>query len=230
MNWLLIIILAVIVGNVLWGYKKGFMSVVISLVSWVVVLIACNVLTPVVAEGILDNTPLAEVVQEAVNGQLNAAVDGVVSDALDNETIAEIEAQIPEQILAVILGEHESFADLIASGKEEIQVDTTGVASAAAQLIALMIVLIITRVALVVVEKVLNLVAKLPLIGQANALLGVIAGALKGLVWCWVVLAVIAMLTYTGANTELIAMVNESAILTWLYENNLIMSALSGVL
>ena len=72
-------------------------------------------------------------------------------------------------------------------------------------------------------EKFLDLVAKLPLIGQANTLLGIAAGALKGLVWVWVVFTVIAVLTYTGANTELMTMVNESQILTWLYANNPIM-------
>ena len=30
MNWLLIIVLALIAGNVIWGYKKGFMKVVLS--------------------------------------------------------------------------------------------------------------------------------------------------------------------------------------------------------
>ena len=70
----------------------------------------------------------------------------------------------------------------------------------------------------------------LPLIGQANTLLGIAAGALKGLVWCWVVLTIIAVLAYTGANTELIALVNGSQILTWLYENNPILMVVGKVL
>ena len=229
MNWLLIVILAVIIGNVVWGYKMGFMRVALSLVSWIIVLIACYIATPVVADVIMDSTPLAEIVQETVTEQLNEAIDGVVDGVIDNSAIAEVEAKLPEQLKEAILGEHESIADLITS-TGDIKVDTTQLAEGAAYLIALIIVLIVTRIALIIVEKVLGLVGKLPLIGQANTLLGIAAGAVKGFVWCWVVLAVIAMLAYTGANTELIALVNESQILTWLYENNPMMSVLSEVL
>ena len=229
MNWLLIVILAVIIGNVVWGYKMGFMRVVLSLVSWVIVLVACYVATPVVADVIMDNTPLAEIVQETVTEKLNETIDEVVDGVIDNSAIAEIETQLPEQLKDAILGEHESISDLITS-TGDIQVDTTELAEGAAYLIALIVVLIVTRVALFVVEKVLGLVNKLPLIGQANTLLGIAAGAVKGLVWTWVVLTVIAMLAYTGANTDLIALVNESPILTWLYENNLITIVLAEVL
>ncbi|MBQ8624820.1 MAG: CvpA family protein [Agathobacter sp.] len=232
MNWLLIVILAVVIGNVVWGYKMGFLKVALSLVSWVIVLIACHVVTPVVADAIIDNTPLAEVIQETVSEKLNEVVDevaGGVADAIDTEAIAEIEAKLPEQLKASILGEHESVADLITS-TGEVEVDTTELANGAAYLIGLIIVLIVTRIALMVVEKVLGLVSKLPLIGQADTILGIAAGALKGLVWGWVVLTVIAMLAYTGANTDLIALVNESEILLWLYENNPIMMVVSKVL
>ena len=232
MNWLLIVILAVVIGNVIWGYKKGFLRVALSLVSWVVVMIACYVATPVVADVIIDNTPLAEVIQETVTEHLDevmAEVVGGVTEAIDGEAIAEIEAKLPEQIKGAILGEHESVADLITS-TGAIEVDTTELANGAAYLIGLVIVLVVTRIALMIVERILSLVAKLPLIGQADTLLGIAAGAVKGLVWGWVVLIVIAMLTYTGANTDLIALVNESEILLWLYENNPIMMVVSKVL
>ncbi len=229
MNWLLIVILALIIGNVAWGYKKGFMRVALSLVSWIIVLIACYVVTPGIADAIIEHTSLAEVVQEAVNERLNEALDEVIDGTLNNEAIAQVEAKLPEQLRETLLGEHDSLADLV-TGTGDISVDTTELANGAAYLIALIIVLIITRVALIIVEKVLNLVAKLPLIGQANTLLGVAAGALKGFVWCWVVLTVIAMLAYTGANTDLIALVSESPILIWLYEHNPIMGVLSQAL
>ncbi len=232
MNWLLIAILLILVGNLIWGWKKGFISVAISLVSWVVVLVACYIATPIVSGVILEATPLAEIIQETVSEELNEVVDKAIegaAGALNQEAIAEIEAQIPEQIKASILGEHENIADLITSAGD-IQIDTTALAETASYLIALVIVMIVTRIALVVVEKALNLVAKLPLIGEANALLGIGAGIAKGVIWCWVVMTVIALLAYTGTNTELLTLVNESEILIWLYENNLIMNVLSGVL
>lgn len=229
MNWLLIVILVLIIGNIAWGYKMGFMRIALSLVSWVIVLIACHVVTPVVADVIIEHTPLADVIQETVTRELNEAIEGIVDGVIDDSAMAELESKLPSQLQDAILGEHESIADLI-TGSGEIQVDTTNLTEGAAYLIALIVVLIVTRIALIIVEMVLGLVSKLPLIGQANALLGLGAGAVKGLVWCWVILTVIAMLAYTGVNTELIALVNEAPVLKWLYDNNPIMNVLAEVL
>lgn len=228
MNWLLIVILALIIGNVIWGYKMGFMKVALSLVSWVVVLVACYIATPIIAEGVVKHTPLAEVIQETVTDKLNSAIDEVmdgVAGSLNAEQIAEINEQIPEQIRTIIYGEGKTLEDLITS-TGEIEVDTTALADAAAYLVALLIVIIVTRIALLVVEKMLDLVAKLPLIGQANTLLGIGAGALKGLIWSWVVLTVVAVLIFTGANADLMLLITESPILFWLYANNPIVMAI----
>ena len=233
MNWLLIVILAIIAGNVIWGYKEGFMKVALSLVSWIVVMVACYIATPIVSDYILENTPLAEIVQETVTEAVNTALDevsGGVVDALDSEKIAEVEASLPEQIKTLIYGQEGKTLEDLINSVGDVEIDTTALAGGAAYLIGLMIVLVVTRIALIIVEKVLDLVTKLPLIGQANTLLGIAAGALKGLVWTWVVLTVIAMLAYTGANTELINLVNESEILLWLYTNNPIMMVVAKFL
>lgn len=225
MNWLLIVVLAFIAGNIIWGYKMGFMKVVLSLVSWIVVLVACYIATPIVAEGIVKHTPLAEVIHETVNEKLNVALDEAMegaAGALSDAQIAEINEKIPEQLRSMLYGYGKTLEDFITSAGD-IELDTTAVANAAAYLVSLLIVLVITRIGLMVVEKIFDLVAKLPLIGQANTVLGLAAGGVKGLVWTWVLLTVIAVLAYTGANTELIAMVNESPILLWLYANNPIM-------
>ena len=232
MNWLVIVILLVFLANIVWGYKKGFMQVALSLVSWVLVLIACHTITPIVADFIIEKTPLAAVVQYAVSEKVNEIIDDVTSgaaDAMSNDVIAQIEEKLPEQIKEAILGEHTSFSDLITS-TGDVDIDTAGLAKNAAYLLALVIVLIVSRIALIFVEKFLGLVSMLPLIGQADTLLGIAAGFVKGLVWCWVILTIIAMLAYTGTNTDLLALVNESEILTWLYENNLILNTLSKVL
>lgn len=229
MNWLLLVILAMIVGNVLWGYRLGFMRVAVSLVSWIVVMLSCYILTPVVADVILEVTPISEIVQETVTEKINDALDEVADGVVDSEALEKVEEELPDQVLDSILGKHDSLEDLVTS-KGEIEVDTSELAYGAAYLIGLILVLIVTRIALIIVDKVLGLASKLPLIGQADTLLGLFAGALKGLIWGWVALTVIAMLAYTGSNTDLIVLVNDSEILTWLYENNPIMLALSEVL
>lgn len=226
MNWLVLVILAVMAVSVFVGYKTGFMKVVLSLVSWVIVLIACYVATPVVADIIIEVTPLEEVLESTINEELNQALDGIVEGVIETEALAELEAKLPEQIKDAILGEHASLAEMITS-TGDIEIDAGKLAGIAASLIALIVVLVATKIGLFVVSTVMDVAAKLPLIGQANTLLGIAAGAVQGLIWCWVVIAVVAMLAFTGTNTELMLLVNDSQILTWLYENNPIMGVIA---
>lgn len=230
MNWLLLVVLVVLIGNVLWGYKRGFMRVVLSLVSWVIVILAVNIVTPVVAGVIVEVTPVESIVHDAVNDKLQAALGELANDVTESEKVAALEEKIPEQLRDMILGEDGQLDQLVTAGAENVDVDTTKIAFAAAYLIGLIVVLIVTRIALAIVDGVLGLASKLPLIGQADALLGIFAGAAKGVIYVWVAMTVIALLTFTGANTELIALVNESELLGWFYDNNLILGALAGVM
>ena len=225
MNWLLIVILALLVGNVLWGYKQGFMRVVLSIVSWVLVLVVCYAATPVVTEVILDKTELESIVQVTVNNKVNEIVDGIAEGIADESGLAQLETSLPAEVKEVVLGEHDSLADMLkAEGK--IKIDTAQIAHSAASLIALVIVLIAARLVIFAIDKLLGLASKIPIIGPTDKMLGLIAGGVKGILYCWIILAVIAMLALTGANTELVAMVNASPILAWLYENNFIVNML----
>ena len=93
MNWLLIVILALIVGNVIWGMKMGFMRVALSLVSWVLVLVACYTVTPVVADVIMEHTPLAEVIHNTVNDNLDDVLGEMVGGAIDNSALSELDTE-----------------------------------------------------------------------------------------------------------------------------------------
>lgn len=83
---------------------------------------------------------------------------------------------------------------------------------------------------LFIIDKVLGIASKLPIIGSFDKILGIIIGAMKGLLYCWIVLTIITVLALTGTNTSYIELVYESELLTWLYENNLLLNTISSVL
>ena len=79
---------------------------------------------------------------------------------------------------------------------------------------------------MVIAEFVLGIVSKLPLIGPMDKLLGIACGAGKGLIWCWIILAVVSVLALTGVNTDFAAYISQSEILTWLQDNNLLLNVI----
>ena len=56
MNWLLVVVLAVLALCIMNGYHKGFLRMVYSLVSWIVVLVFVTWATPYINSYIKENT------------------------------------------------------------------------------------------------------------------------------------------------------------------------------
>lgn len=222
MNILLIIILAVFAVCVFSGYKRGFLKTAFSLVSWILVLVLCKFATPIVTDLLIQNTDIEVVVYETVDGKVKEAVE----QALQNEGVSELEAALPAELKNLLLGENESIADaLMGSGT----LDVTPIVNGIVGILGFVVTVIILRIAVVIVEFMLGVVSKLPLIGPMDKFLGIGCGALKGLIWCWVILAVVSILALTGANTEFAAYISQSEILTWLQNNNLLLNLIANI-
>lgn len=221
MNWLLILVIGLLAGNAFWGYKKGLLRVAFSLVSWALVLGICYFVTPPVVDMVMEKTDVVEIVQEQITEKINAA--------FDESAYAELEAAIPEELKKALLENADKLpqgSDLTNLGSQAIKelFSSTKIIYTALFFIISVVIALIARIAVQVVDIILGIASKLPLIGPVDKILGTALGAAKGLVWCWLVLAIVAMLALTGTNTEYIAMVQQSEFLTELYDNNIIVN------
>jgi len=223
MNILLIIVLAVVALSVFSGYKKGFLKTAFSLVSWILVLLICNFATPMVTEALIENTDIEVMVQTTVEDKLMEAL----GQALENSDISELEAALPAELKEALLGEYESLGDVFLDSSRPF--DVAPVVNGIVGILGFIITAIALRIIMVVVEIVLGVVAKLPLVGPMDKLLGLACGAGKGLIWCWVILAVVSVLALTGVNTEFAAYISQSELLTWLQDNNLLLNLIVSI-
>ena len=55
MNWLLLVVIALIAGNIVWGYSKGFLRVAYSLVEWLLIFLVISRGTPYVVDFLEEN-------------------------------------------------------------------------------------------------------------------------------------------------------------------------------
>lgn len=217
---LLIFIVCLFVVQMFLGYKEGFAKVAFSLVAWLIGIIAAYMLTPVVANEITTKTELATTIETAIYEQITNAVGELNMEGF---------VSLPYAVQDILLGDYESVDALIQNGAVQA-LDIAGMTNSIINILALIIVLLGIRVVFVIVEKLMGGVSKLPLIGLANKLLGVAAGVARALMWSWVILALISVVTFTGYNSTLMAQVSESAFLTWLYENNVILNIMNSSL
>lgn len=217
MNILLIVILIVFLLSLFSGYKNGFLKTVFSLVSWLVVLVLCNYATPMVTDALIQKTDVEVVVQTTVDQKLNE----VIAETLETSGVAELEAALPAELKTTLLGEGGSFEQVVTGA---IALDTTSLTYGIMSILGFVVTVVILRIAMMVVEIIIGLIAKLPLIGPLDKTLGLVCGAGKGLIWCWVVLAIVSVLALTGTNTELAGYISQSQLLTWLQDNNVLLN------
>jgi hypothetical protein len=71
---------------------------------------------------------------------------------------------------------------------------------------------------------------RIPLLGNVNRVLGFAAGSLNGLVFVWVLFAIVAAGAGTGWGRFVISYIVESPVLVWLYQNNLLVTVLLAFL
>ena len=215
MNYLLIAVLILLVWNLFQGYKKGFMKTVFALVSWVVVLMACNIATPMVTDFLMEETEIAVTITQALEEKIN--------EMIAESGVLQMEENIPDELQAALLGEAGGFEEILNSGGEMI-VNSTSIVYTLVWIVAVILVIVVTRVALMLIDFVLGIAAKLPIIGSLDKVLGVLCGGAKGLLVCWLLLAVVGVLSITGANTDLAAYITQSQFLTWMQDNNFILN------
>lgn len=222
MNILLIVILIVFLLSLFSGYKNGFFKTVFSLVSWIVVLVICNFATPIVTDILMEKTELGVTIQTTVDQKVNE----MLTQALDSTGVTDLEAALPAELKTALLGEGGSIEQVI---KGENTLDTASLVKGIVSIIAFIIVVVITKVALIVVDIILGIASKLPLIGPLDKTLGLVCGVGKGLILCWIILAIVSVLALTGTNTELASYISQSQILTWLQDNNVLLNLIVDI-
>ena len=235
MNWVLILVIAILAGYALVGYAKGFLKIVYSLVSWIVILVVVIVGTPYIEDYLRHNTGIYEKVVEycetAIREQAQKDLEensGDVASALtENELFAAIAEKLPEDLLENI---KEQTSELTGTLVEDYGIyNKTAVASAdlLIKAVSTLAAIIAGAIISVLISTILGFIAHLPLIGFANKILGLGAGAANGLLIIWIAFYLVAVLCTTKLGSAVIEQIYLSPFLVYLYENNIVLSLLT---
>ena len=93
-------------------------------------------------------------------------------------------------------------------------------------IISFIIIIIATRLILSILSRVLNIASKLPLIKQLNSILGMIAGAVSGILICYIIIGIIGALNGEGNISIMQKSIENSYIAIKIYENNFVSNML----
>lgn len=233
-NAFLIIVALVLVGCTVLGGIKGFVHTIFTMFALFVVIMLTGVLSPYVADYINGHTEVPQRIHTKVEQKIN--LKGKISSGSStnrNDLIDMID--IPDQLKAVIKDKSQQAGDAFsatteAASEKLITAIYDRITELIVSAIAYLFTFAVVGVIVIIAGLLLDIVAKLPGIKQANAVLGAIMGFIQG--YLIVSLLYIAAMAFaaTDIGASVIRMVDENEILTMFYEHNIIVDIVFGML
>lgn len=205
-----IILIAIIALSIFLGYKKGLIKVAVKLFAFVIAVVVTLVLYKPVSNLIIEKTELDENIKNVI---------------IENGTqeIKENNGEIKEDGFMAYMQEYvgntitEAQNDIVASIAEVVSVK-------AINLIAIIGIFVITRVALILLTLISDFITKLPIIKQFNKLGGTLYGVLRGLLIVYFVLAIAFLIVSATGNNAIISIIDASLITKFMYTNNILLN------
>lgn len=220
MNWLAIVVLVILAGYALNGHRRGFIRTVFTLFSTIIALILTSWVSPVISKELQKNDKVMGFVTEKVEKVITFSEAGnKITDqvnfinklplpAIMKHTLIENNTKDVYTAMAV-----DNFKDYISNSVARIIINAV---------VFLVIVLFIT-IGLALLCETLDIISKLPLINGLNKTAGLLAGLLHGIIVVWIGCIFLTILSSTQWGKSIFELINSSAFLSTVYNNNLLL-------
>lgn len=226
MNWLVLVVIAILLVYGILGYKMGLIKTVFSICSMIVALILTMFITPQVSNALQKNdkvvTYFSEKVEEVLKlDQLDEKMAGVAKE----EVIKDL--PLPDFIKDALVENDETsvYKDLDVSSFSQYL--SHSIALTIIKALSFIATFLILLIVLRILCSVLDIISKLPVLKQINQLTGLAAGLARGLIVIWVLCVVITVFSGTEWGKDCFEMINSNTFLSLLYNNNFILKILA---
>lgn len=221
MNWLAILVLVILAGYALNGHRRGFIRTVFTLFSTIIALLLTSWVSPVISKELQKNEKVMGFVTEKVEKVITFTdIGNKITDQVNfinklplpkimKHTLIENNTKDVYAAMAV-----DNFKDYISGSIARIIINAA---------VFLVIVLFIT-IGLALLCETLDIISKLPLINGLNKTAGLLAGLLHGVVVIWIGCIFLTILGSTKWGKSIFDLINESAFLSTVYNNNLLLT------
>lgn len=204
-----IILLAILAISIFLGYKKGLVKVAVKLFAFVIAVIVTLVFYKPVSNIIIDNTELNEKIE-------NIIIENGTKELQENDEEGQknILENMQEYVDNTIT---QTQNEIVKNAAKEISV----------RLINILVIVglfILTRLALILLVLVSDVITNIPIIKQFNEMGGLIYGIIRGLVLIYAILAILFLIVSMTSNSNILSTINNSIITKFMYENNILLN------
>lgn len=223
MNWLLLIIIIILLGSALRGYQTGFIRTAFALVSILVALVVTTIASPIVSKAIRSNDMIMGKVVEQLDGVIE--LDKSIKKS-NQETKFIEDLSLPEVIKKTLIENNniEAYKAMAVESFEEYL--THAMAVIVINVISYLVCFVVSLLLLFILSRVLDLISKLPLLNEVNKIAGLLIGLVSGCIKVWIFFILITLFSTTSLGENVFSMINSSPLLTFIYDNNLLMKGI----
>lgn len=232
MNGLEIVVLGVLILSCFAGYRAGFLRVIYSLFSWILVLAFVTWATPYLTEFLEENTTLQTTIQEKCVVYMEKKAEEKIDQQTESvgkerqETLPDNAIWIPEDIMEEITGSTAGIMNDILEESGVYEEIASAITHFIIKGIAFFVAFIIAGILVSWVSKGLNVVSHLPMLRGVNRFFGAIVGGIKGLFYIWLAFYIITICGASQQGALLLTYIRESTILSYLYDNNILLKVI----
>ena len=216
-----LIVIGIVILSFIVSAKKGFVRSVWKITALIVTIVLVMALkTPTV--NFLAGTNVSDTIYDFISERITIQIERPQEIETEEET-AEENSFIPKFILDEVINPdttNKMYDNLEASINRGTDVVTRRLTLWALNLIAAAGLFILIRVILSVLFVILDGASKLPVINQANALLGGLLGAVNTIAVIYIACALVSVF---ATDTKIIAMIDNSTLVKYFYNYNILL-------
>lgn len=222
-NFLLIAVLAVFFFCIVDGYNKGFLKIIVTLVGTVLIICAVAFVSPYVSDALINKSGAYDSVKikmfevfkddnskldntDPINQQLTIesySVPDILKNALKDNNNAEVYKELMVNVFEDYISGY--LARLIIKGLVFVGI------------------YVVLKIILWLVLKSVDIISKIPVIKGFNKFLGLVVGFANALVIVWLFFIMLVVIIGNDTGAKLMEEVYKSRILTFLFNENILM-------
>ena len=221
MNELLLVVAGIFLLCMIIGVNRGFIRIVAALFTTLLILVAVVVASPYVSTFLKEHTPLEGMIQEKCADILT--VDGLDTSSRDGQIAIVEHSELPGFYKELLLENNNAEVYAALGVTTFVEYVTAYFTKLLCDIIAFLVTFLVATAVIRTALYILGVIGDLPLIGGLNRLAGGAVGLATGLLVVWILFIAITLLYDLSISKLFLQNIEESEILQFLYNNNILM-------
>ena len=206
-----LIIIAIVILSVFFGYKKGLINVIFSLVAFLIAIVISLFLFRPISNLVIEKTEIDEKIKEVI-------INNVSKEEEDGENIEEnIETKENNSLKNYVESKMKEQTDT--AKNETIDVVAESIAIRSIEILTGIGLFIVIRLILFILKFLTHIIEKLPVIKQFNEVGGIIYGILRAAIIILLLLMILYFAVSVKPGGTIDTSIKDSYITKFLYEN-----------